>query len=199
MTGHRIFWFRYVVHSVALVPLALLIWAYWQGRLGVDPIGQMSWWTGRGALSFLLLSLTPTVVARVSGFRQVLRVRRALGLYAFMYAALHSLVFIGLDYRFNFRLILPDILEGRFMLVGLAALITLLPLAVTSTQGWMRRLGQNWRRLHRLTYVAAGLAVVHYAWRFKELRTAPLLAGGALLLLLGARVISSRFSVAAGE
>jgi len=180
-------WLSLVVHAAALLPLALLIRAYWQNLLGPDAVAEATRRSGRYALAFLMLSLTPTVVARVIGYRDALRVRRALGLYGFMYAALHFLVFTGLDYGFDFGLIRQAVQEGRLVQAGLVALITLVPLAVTSTRGWMRRLGRNWKRLHRLSYVAAGLAVLHYAWRFKELRTTPLLVGAALLLLLIAR------------
>lgn len=179
---------RLVVHSAALLPLVLLIWAFWQNRLGPDAVAEATRRTGRYALIFVMLSLTPTVIARVSGYRDVLRIRRALGLYGFMYAVVHFLVFTGLDYGFDFGLILRAVWEGPLVRVGLVALIVLVPLAVTSTTGWVRRLGRNWKRLHRLSYVASGLAVLHYAWRFKELRTGPLLVGAALLLLLLARL-----------
>jgi len=186
--SREVLWLKLFVHTAALVTLAVLIWGFWQDRLGPDPVGEVSRRTGRYALAFLLLSLTPTVIARVTGYGKALRVRRELGVYAFMYAALHFLAFIGLDYAFDFGLILRAIREGRFVLVGVAALIILAPLVVTSTNGWVRRLGKNWKRLHRLTYVAGALAVLHYAWKFKELRTAPLLAGAVLLLLLLARI-----------
>jgi sulfoxide reductase heme-binding subunit YedZ len=181
-------WLRLVVHSAALLPLVVLIWAFWQNRLGPDAVAEATRRTGRYALIFVMLSLTPTVIARVSGYRDVLRIRRALGLYGFMYAVVHFLVFTGLDYGFDFGLILQAVREGPLVRVGLVALIVLVPLAVTSTTGWVRRLGRNWKRLHRLSYVASGLAVLHYAWRFKELRTGPLLVGAALLLLLLARL-----------
>jgi sulfoxide reductase heme-binding subunit YedZ len=144
--------------------------------------------TGRIALVFLMLSLVPTVFARATGYRQALRIRRALGLYSFMYAAVHFLTYVGLDYRFNLRLVLEAIRVGRLVWVGLGAFVIMVPLAVTSTRGWIRRLGKNWKRLHRSAYVAAALAVLHYSWRFKELRTAPLLVGAALLILLVARL-----------
>jgi len=148
MRARNILWLKIVVHVAALIPLATLIWAFWRRELGPDPVGEMTWRTGRYALTFLILSLTPTVIATVTGFKQVLRIRRALGFYAFMYAVLHFLIFVGLDYGFDFGLIGRAILEGPFVLVGLAALIILTLLAVTSTAGWRRRLGQNWKRLH---------------------------------------------------
>ena len=194
-SNRRLPWLTIIVHIGGLVPLASLLWAYWRGGLGPDPVGQMTWRTGRPALLFVLLSLMPTVIAAVTGYTQILRVRRTLGLYGFLYAALHFLVFVGVDYAFDFGLIVIGVREGPFVLVGLGAGIILALLAATSTGGWRRRLGGNWRRLHRLVYLAGGLAVLHYAWRFKELRVLPLLAGAALLLLLAARIppIARRF------
>ena len=188
MGSRRALWLKVAVYLSGLVPLVLLVWAYWSGQLGPDRIGEAMRRAGRLAVLFLMLSLTPTVVAKVFGFREVLRVRRALGLYAFMYASIHFLIFIGLDYGFELDLILLAIRDSRFILVGVAALIILGVLALTSTKGWMKRLGKNWKRLHRLVYVAGALAVWHYAWVFKELRMRPLVYGAALVLLLTLRL-----------
>jgi len=188
MGGGKGFWLKIIVHAGGLGPLVTLIWVYCQEQLGADPIGEMILRTGRYALTFLILTLTPPVVVALGGFRGVLRIRRALGLYAFMYAVLHFLIFVGLDYGFDFGLVWRVTLEGPFLLVGLAAFIILTLLAMTSTAGWRRRLGENWKRLHRLVYLAGGLAVVHYVSRFKELRRMPLLIGAVLLLLLVLRI-----------
>ena len=179
---------RLAVHLSGLVPLVLLIWAYWSGQLGPDSIGEAMRRAGRLAILFLMLSLTPTVVTKVFGIKEVLRVRRALGLYTFLYAATHFLIFIGLDYGFDLGLILLAIRDSRFILVGAAALILLATLALTSTKGWMKRLGKNWKRLHRAAYVAAALAVWHYAWAFKELRMKPIAYGVVLAVLLTLRL-----------
>lgn len=188
MSSRRVNWLKGVVHGAALIPLIALGWKYWQGQLGPDPVGEAVRRSGRYALILLLLSLVPTALRLVTGYRGALRVRRALGLYSFMYASLHFLVFAGLDYGFEFDLILQAMFEGRRIPVGAAALALLIPLAITSTTGWIKRLGKNWRRLHRLVYLAAGLAVLHYVWTFKELRAAPIVAGAALLVLLVARI-----------
>lgn len=188
MGPRRALWLKVAVHLSGLAPLVLLVWAYWSGQLGPDRIGEAMRRAGRLAVLFLMLSLTPTVVARVFGFREVLRVRRALGLYAFMYAATHFLIFIGLDYGLDLGLILLAIRDSRFILVGAAALIILAMLALTSTRGWMKRLGKNWKRLHRAVYVAGALAVWHYAWAFKELRMRPIAYGVVLVALLTLRL-----------
>jgi sulfoxide reductase heme-binding subunit YedZ len=181
-------WLKMVIHAAAVLPGVWLVWGYWQGGLSPDPIGVVIRRSGRYALVFLILSLVPTAVKLVVGSRALLRVRRIMGLYAFVYAALHFLAFAGLDYGFDLPFLLPALIEGRRTLAGLAALIILSPLAFTSTGGWVKRLGKNWRRLHRLAYVASILAVLHYAWSFKELRIMPVVTGAIVLLLLTMRI-----------
>ena len=188
MRSRKILWLKVVAHVVALVPFAVLAWGYWQGRLGPDLTGEAIRRTGRYAIVFLILSLVPTAIKLLTGSGALLKIRRILGLYAFLYVALHFLGFAWLDYGFDLPFLLPALVDGRRTLAGLVALIMLIPLAVTSTSGWIRRLGKNWRRLHRLTYLASVLAVLHYVWSFKELRVAPIVAGVLLLLLLVMRV-----------
>ena len=149
------FWLRILTHVAVLLPLAILIWDFNQGQLTANPIQEITLRTGRTTLILLVLSLACTPVNIIFGIRQVLPLRRTLGLYAFMYACLHFLTFVGLDYRFNFSLMLADISDKRFVLAGLAAFLSLLLLAVTSTKGWQKRLGKNWTRLHWLAYLAA--------------------------------------------
>jgi sulfoxide reductase heme-binding subunit YedZ len=121
-----------------------------------------------------------------------MRLRRPLGVYAFGYAALHFLTFIGLDYGFNLASLREGLIEKPFALVGLAAGTLLLPLALTSTRGWMRRLGRNWKRLHWLVYIAAPLAIVHYVWQVKADYRQPLLYGLVVAMLLLLRVPAVR-------
>jgi sulfoxide reductase heme-binding subunit YedZ len=177
-------WLRLLTHIGALTPLALLVWDYWRGGLSVNPIQDITLRTGKAALVLLVLSLACTPIYSVFGFRPVLRVRRALGLYAFMYVGLHFLTFIGLDYSFDLVLIREAVFEKRYALVGFAAFLILLPLAVTSTKGWMRRLGRLWKRLHRAVYVAALLAVLHFVWLVKSDIREPLLFGAVVVVLL---------------
>ena len=192
MRARRLLWLKIVIHVAALAPLAVLAWQYWQGQLGPDAIGETIRRTGRYAIVLLILSLFPTAVRLITGSGTLLKVRRILGLYAFAYAVLHFLGFAWLDYGFDLRFLLPALVGGRRTLAGLAALVFLVPLAVTSTSGWIKRLGKNWKRLHRLAYVASVLAVLHYVWTFKELRVAPTVAGAVLLLLLAVRVLPVR-------
>ena len=179
-----------LTHVAALLPLVVLVWDYWQGRLIIDPVKEITTRTGKTALILLILSLACTPINTIFGFKwvkHVMRVRRALGLYAFMYASLHFLTFVGLDYGFDFDLIAQDILDQRYVLVGLAAGLLLLPLAITSTKGWQKRLGKNWKRLHRLVYLAGILAIVHFTWLVKDIRE-PLRYGAVVALLLFMRI-----------
>ena len=195
---HSVLWLRVGTHVASLAPLALLVWAYWRDLLGPDPVREVTLRTGRYALLFLLLSLVPTVIGMIRPLRMVLRVRRAIGLYAALYAGLHFLSYAGLDYGFDPVFLPQALLEGRREQLGLGALVILAPLALTSTNHWMKRLGKRWKRLHRLVYLAGMLAVLHYVYRFKELRAAPILAGAALgiLLLLRLPPIASRIRAA---
>ncbi len=181
-------WLRILVHAGALLPLAVLLWDYWQGGLSVNPIQDVTLRTGKYALILLVLSLACTPINMVFGYRPVLRVRRALGLYAFMYVAIHLLIFVGLDYTFDLTLIREAILEKRYALVGFAAFLILLPLAVTSTKGWMRRLGRLWKQLHRWVYLAALLAVLHFVWLVKSDIREPLVYGAVVVILLVLRI-----------
>ncbi len=182
-------WFWLLVNLAALTPLCLLIWSFWTDNMGADPVAYITKKTGQSAIILLGLSLACTPINSVFGFRQVLTVRKSLGLYAFLYAAMHLLNFIGLDYGFNFKYILSDaVLTKRYMLVGLSAFLILLPLALTSTKGWMKRLGRNWKRLHKLAYAAGVLAVLHYVWLVKLDLTWPLIYATILGVLLFLRV-----------
>jgi sulfoxide reductase heme-binding subunit YedZ len=180
-------WLHILTHVGALLPLAWLLWDYWQGLFIIDPVREITTRTGKTALILLILSLACTPIHTIFGVKQVLRVRRALGLYAFMYASLHFLTFVGLDYGFDFDLIGQAILGQRYVLAGFAAGLLLLLLAITSTRGWQKRLGKNWKRLHRLVYLTGVLAIVHFMWLVKDIRE-PLRYGAVVVLLLIVRI-----------
>jgi sulfoxide reductase heme-binding subunit YedZ len=176
-------------HVVALVPLALLVWGYFNHNLTADPIRAITLRTGKTALTFLILTLAVTPVSTILDWPVIRRLRRPLGLYTFLYALLHFLTFIGLDYGFNWKYIKDALLDKRYALAGLAAFLILLPLAITSTKGWIRRLGgRTWRRLHQLDYLAALLAVLHYVWSVKADIRVPLTYGAVVALLLVLRI-----------
>lgn len=173
-------------HVGALIPLAIIIFDFYTNGLTVNPIKELTLRTGRYALILLILSLACTPLNSVFGWRGVMKLRRPLGLYAFMYAAFHFAIFIGLDYGFDLSLIGDALFEKRYALVGLAAWLMLLALALTSSKWSMKRLGKNWKKLHKLVYPAAGLVIVHFIWLVKADYNRPLTYGAfvAVLLLL---------------
>ncbi|TFH37871.1 MAG: sulfoxide reductase heme-binding subunit YedZ [Anaerolineales bacterium] len=175
-------------HSAGWVPLIVMIIAWSSGNLTFNPVQAATIRTGRTAIIFLLLSLTVMPMNTLFGFKQLIPLRRWLGLYAFMYAAVHVSIFIGVDYGFDLNLLREAILEKPYAFVGAATFLLLLPLALTSTKGWMRRLKKNWKRLHRLVYIAAPLATIHYAWAQKADIRIPIAVGIFVVLLLGLRI-----------
>jgi sulfoxide reductase heme-binding subunit YedZ len=187
-------WLQILVHIVALSPLVLLVWQYWQGQFLVDPVREITTRTGKTALILLVLSLAVTPIYTVSGFKPVLRVRRALGLYSFLYVSLHFLTFIGLDYQFDVGLIRGAIFDQRFVLAGFVTGLLLVPLALTSTKGFQKRLGKHWKLVHRLVFLAVILDLVHFAWLVKDIRE-PLRYAAVVALLLVLRIPRVRTAV----
>ena len=184
-------------YGLALLPLALLMIDTLGGRLSVNPIQEATLRTGKAALLVLLASLACTPLNTVFGWRGALKLRRGLGLIAFLYAAIHFIIFIAVDYGFDFSLIGLELAEKRYVLVGAAALLILLLLAVTSTRGWQRRLGKRWKRLHRWVYLAGVLVILHYAWVQKADIRQPALWGVVLALLLLLRLKRVRTALVA--
>lgn len=184
----KIHWLQIVAHVGALIPLAVLIWAFTTDGLTINPIQDITFRTGKAALWLLVLSLAVTPLNVVTGYRPVLKIRRALGLYAFGYATLHFLIFVGLDYGFSWALLKGAIFEKRYALVGFAALLILLPLALTSTKASMARLGKRWKKLHQAVYVAGVLVAIHYVWVVKADIREPLAFSAAIGILLLIRI-----------
>ena len=190
---------RLAVHVGALLPAVWILAAVARGDLTANPLQAVEQRTGRIALILLVVSLACTPANLLFGWRSALRHRRTLGLYAFAYASLHLLVLVGLDYGFAFRLLRADLTGKPFIWVGAAALLTLAALAGTSFNVWKKRLGKNWKRLHRLAYFAVLLVIVHYAWARKGNLTSlsgdilqPLAFGGVALGLLALRLPAVR-------
>ena len=185
-------WARRVKWSVfllCLVPLALLLWRGVAGNLTANPIEYITHRTGDWTLRFLLLALAVTPLRRLTGWSSVASFRRMLGLFAFFYATLHFSTYLVLDFFFAFDLIFDDIVERRYVTAGFVGFVLLVPLAVTSTNGMIRRLGGlRWRRLHQLAYVAAVAGVMHYLWLVKIDSRPPLIYAAVLSVALGVRV-----------
>jgi sulfoxide reductase heme-binding subunit YedZ len=193
----RLDWLRIAVHLASWLPLIDLAWRWASDGLTVNPIQFIVQRLGQAAAWLLVATLAVTPLVSLGGWRALARQRRTLGLYTFFYFALHFLAFAGLDYGLNWGEIARLALEKPFILVGSSAGLILLALAVTSFPYWMKRLGKNWKKLHRLIYLASGLVFLHYAWAVKgSLATLSgdilrpvgmgLLAAGLLLLRLPA-------------
>jgi Predicted membrane protein len=157
------------------------------GNFLVDPVREITTRTGRTSLILLMLTLSCTPLTLLTGWRYATQIRRPLGLYTALYVGLHLFTFIGLDYRFDWGLMFDDIGDQRYVLVGAAAAGILALLTLTSTRSWQRRLGRNWKRLHRLVYLAGVLAVVHFLWLSKDPRE-PLRFALLLAILLAFRL-----------
>ena len=173
-----------------LTPLALLAWRGFAGRLGANPIEFITHSTGWWTLTFLLVTLTVTPLRRLTGLNWLLRLRRMLGLYAFFYACLHFTTYFWLDQFFDWASIMKDIAKRPFITVGFTAFVLLLPLAATSTNGMVKRLGaRRWQAVHRLIYVIATLGVLHFWWLVKKDIREPLMFAVLLALLFAARLV----------
>jgi len=173
---------------LCLLPLVRLIVLGVGGGLGANPIEFITRSTGTWALVGLLVTLSVTPLRRLTGRADLVRYRRMLGLFTFFYASLHFVTYIWLDQFFDPAAIARDIAKRPFITVGFTAFVLLIPLALTSTQAMMRRLGRRWQLLHRLVYFIAVLGIIHYLWLVKKDLTAPLIYGGILVLLLAVRL-----------
>jgi sulfoxide reductase heme-binding subunit YedZ len=177
-----------LLFAASLLPLAWLFWLGWREELGANPIETLSHHTGDWSLRFLLLTLAVTPLRRLTGWNGLQKYRRMLGLFAFFYACLHVGVYLIFDQFFDWASIVEDVVERPYLTVGFAGWLLLIPLAVTSTPGMMKRLGRRWQRLHRLSYLIGVLGVLHYLWLVKADLREPLMYAGVLMLLLGYRL-----------
>ncbi|MBU3031229.1 sulfite oxidase heme-binding subunit YedZ [Paracoccus marinaquae] len=175
-----------------LIPLALLVWDTFTGGLGIDPVRDIEFRLGRTALYFLIASLGVTPLLRLSRI-SLMRFRRALGLLCFTYAVLHVLAWLSMDMGFLWAQMAKDIVKRPYLLFGMTAFLLLLPLALSSNNLSLRRMGaQAWRRLHRLVYLAAPLVALHWIWSLKTFPVEPLLWLAVILALLALRLAVPR-------
>jgi methionine sulfoxide reductase heme-binding subunit len=173
---------------VCLVPFFVLIFKAVTGNLGTNPIEEVRLFTGDWTLYFLLITLGVTPLRKISGWNGLIRYRRMLGLYAFFYACLHFLSYIILDQFFDWEEIWLDVLKRPYITIGTAAFVLMIPLAVTSTNNMMKKLGKNWKHLHSLIYLIATLGVLHFLWLVKADIREPVLMGIILISLLVLRL-----------
>ncbi|MCC7118348.1 MAG: ferric reductase-like transmembrane domain-containing protein [Anaerolineales bacterium] len=191
------------IHLYAWSSIALLLFKFFTNALSANPIQDLERATGRHAIALLFLALACTPLNTLFKWSEPLKRRRTLGLYALLYATIHFIIYINLDYGLAWSLILPDVIQKPRLIVGILALLLMLPLGVTSFDLWKKRLGKNWKRLHKTIYLIAGLAVLHFAWSKKgDLFTLqgeilePLLYGLLAALLLMIRLPALRRFIA---
>jgi len=186
-------WVKPLVFALAMVPLARLFVLGFTDSLGANPVEFVTRSTGAWALIMLCATLAVTPLRRLTGWNPLIRLRRMLGLFSFFYAALHFAIFLWLEHWFDMVALFDDVLQRPFVTLGFVALLLMVPLALTSNQAMIRRLGRNWQALHRLVYVIAALAVLHFWWHKagKNDIGEPLMYGAAIALLLLARLLPS--------
>ncbi len=181
-------WLKPAIFALCLLPLLWLAIRALTGNLGANPIEATTRYLGDWALRFLLIALAVTPLRLLTGWTDVARLRRMLGLFAFLHVVLHLMSYVGLDRFFDLAAVWKDVVKRRYITVGMAAVLMLIPLAVTSTDAMIRRLGGlRWRRLHYLVYPAAIAGVLHYFMMIKAGFLQPLIYAGVLALLLGIR------------
>jgi sulfoxide reductase heme-binding subunit YedZ len=178
-----------VLFAAALAPAAYLAYGLRYGDLGPNPAETLQLQTGIWSLRFLLITLAITPIRRITGWNVVIQYRRMFGLLAFGYATLHLATYVVLDRYFDFAGVWEDVAKRPFITMGMMAFVLMVPLAVTSTKGWIRRLGRRWTLLHRLIYVSAIAAVIHYLWKVKVAVGSPVYYALILGVLLAVRVL----------
>ncbi len=184
-------WIKPPVFLLCLVPLGNLVWKGFHRELTANPIEYIRNSTGFWTLVFLCVALSVTPLRRLLGRNELIRFRRLLGLFAFFYGFLHFITYIWLDKSFDFRAMLEDVYLRPFITAGFIAFVLMIPLAITSTSGMVRRLGgRRWQLLHRLIYFSAIAGVVHYYWKVKSDVTWPVRFAVVLALLLGYRLLA---------
>ena len=182
-----------IVFVLCLLPIAILAYNVLTSSIPGDPVEVMTHVTGEWALRFLLLTLAVTPLRRLFNIPDLIKVRRMLGLYAFFYAFCHLLIYIVFDQFFDWAEILSDILERKYIFAGMLALVLMIPLAITSTNGWVKRLGgKRWQKLHKLVYLIGVAAVTHYIWLVKADYTQPAIYALILTILLVYRLLAHR-------
>jgi sulfoxide reductase heme-binding subunit YedZ len=185
-------WSKFVLFLLSLSPLGYLGWRAYQGQLTANPIEYVQHFTGDWTLRFLLITLSITPLRKLLNLPDLIRFRRMLGLFAFTYVCLHFLTYIGPDQAFSLAGMGKDVAKRPFVTVGFTGFVLLIPLALTSTKGWIRRLGgKRWQALHRLIYVTTLCGVIHYYWLVKSDHRLPLLYGAILAVLLLYRLVAS--------
>jgi len=181
-------YFKSGVFILSAIPFLFILYKIYFNKLGPEPVKEITHFTGEWTLIFICLTLSMTPLKRLTNLTMWVSFRRMLGLFVFFYASLHLLTYIGIDYRFNWQPILDDVFKKKYIFIGFAAWVLLIPLAITSSQKMIKLLKNNWKRLHRLIYIIAIFGSLHYIWLSKTIFFKPLVYLVIILVLLALRI-----------
>jgi len=181
-------YFKPGVFFLSTIPFLFIFYKIYFNKLGPEPVKEITHLTGEWTLIFICLTLSMTPLKRLTNLTMWVSFRRMLGLFVFFYASLHLLTYIGIDYRFNWQPILDDVFKKKYIFIGFAAWVLLIPLAITSSQKMIKLLKNNWKRLHRLIYIIAIFGSLHYIWLSKTIFFKPLVYLVIILVLLALRI-----------
>ena len=181
-------YFKPGVFILSTIPFLFIFYKIYFNKLGPEPVKEITHFTGEWTLIFICLTLSMTPLKRLTNLTMWVSFRRMLGLFVFFYASLHLLTYIGIDYRFNWQPILDDVFKKKYIFIGFAAWVLLIPLAITSSQKMIKLLKNNWKRLHRLIYIIALFGSLHYIWLSKTIFFKPLVYLVIILVLLALRI-----------
>ena len=181
-------YFKPGVFVLSTIPFVLIVYKIFYNKLGPEPVKEITHFTGEWTLIFICLTLAMSPLKRFTNFNFWIKIRRMLGLFVFFYASLHLLTYVGIDYRFSLQPIFDDVVKKKYIFVGFAAWILLIPLTITSSQKMMFLLKQNWKKLHRLIYVIAILGSLHFVWLSKTIYFKPLIYFVIITVLLFLRI-----------
>ena len=181
-------YFKPGVFVLSTIPFVLIVYKIFYNKLGPEPVKEITHFTGEWTLIFICLTLAMSPLKRFTNFNFWIKIRRMLGLFVFFYASLHLLTYVGIDYRFSLQPIFDDVVKKKYIFVGFAAWILLIPLTITSSQKMMFLLKQNWKKLHRLIYVIAILGSLHFIWLSKTIYFKPLIYFVIITVLLVLRI-----------
>ena len=181
-------YFKSGVLILSTIPFLFILYKIYFNKLGPEPVKEITHFTGEWTLIFICLTLSMTPLKTLTNLTMWVSFRRMLGLFVFFYASLHLLTYIGIDYRFNWQPILDDVFKKKYIFIGFAAWVLLIPLAITSSQKMIKLLKNNWKRLHRLIYIIAIFGSLHYIWLSKTIFFKPLVYLVIILVLLALRI-----------
>ena len=181
-------YFKPSIFILSTIPFVFITYKIFFNKLGPEPVKEITHFTGEWTLIFICMTLSMTPLKRLTNLNMWVSFRRMLGLFVFFYASLHLLTYVGIDYRFSWKPILNDVFKKKYIFIGFAAWVLLIPLAITSSQKMIKLLKNNWKRLHRLIYIIAIFGSLHYIWLSKTIFFKPLVYLVIILVLLALRI-----------